>query len=126
MSALLDHLVHLAGALSLPVDAAARARFEAKIADDDLSDPAEVPRWLLDTLDALATGRRIAAWQPLDSSGDLSDQLEFFRTLDAVLPVEIKDTGGRATLAAEAVGLEAVVVTEGYAYIVRDIGSSDP
>ncbi|MDG1484364.1 MAG: hypothetical protein P8R54_32535 [Myxococcota bacterium] len=123
MPALLDHL---ADALSLPVDAAARARFEAKIACDDLSDPAEVPRWLLDTLDALATGRRIAAWQPFDSSGDLSDQLEFFRTLDAVLPVEIEDIGGRVTRVAEAVGLEAVVVTEGYVCLVRGIGASDP
>lgn len=126
MPTLLDHVLRLARALGAPTDAEAVAAIERRIAREDLTDPAAVPPWLLDVLDALATGRQIPRWQRFDASGDLTDQLEFFRTLHTLLPVQVEDIGVRYTLTAPALDLEAVVALEGYVYLVRRIGDPEP
>ncbi len=126
MPNLLQSLTGLALALDVAVDAETAVRFEAKIAWDDLDDPTVVPPWLTTLLDALAAGRLVPHWQAYDSSGDLTDPLTFFCTLDTILPVTIEDIGGRMTLTAPKLGLEAVVVTEGYSWLIRRASDSEP
>ena len=116
VSSLLDSVTCLAAALGASTDTTAITRFELKIACDDLQDPDAVPDWLCDILDALATGAHLPPWQPLDTSGDLTDPLNFFRTMDTILPMEIIDVGDNYTAIARALGLEAIIalVTNGY------------
>jgi len=117
-------VVRLATALGAATDAAAINAFRTKIAEDDLHVPGNVPVWLAEVLDALADGRHIPEWQPFDASTDLTDSLNFFRTLDQVLPVQIIDVGDNYTAIAPEVGLEAVITLVGHGYCVRPVHSA--
>jgi hypothetical protein len=114
-------MVRLAAALDAPTETAAITVLKSRISCVDLDDPEAVPGWLCDVLDALASSRRIPEWQQLDASGDLTGPLDFFRTLDRILPVEIIDVGDNYTGVARGVGLEAVPTLVGYAYCVRPV-----
>ncbi|GEM_PF-3080004 len=114
-------VLRLADTLGAATDADALARFNDKIAFDDLDDPAMVPLWLPDALDALVTGRDVPPWRKLDTTGDMTEPLDFFRTLDQILPVEIIDVGDNYTAIARQSGYEAVVALVGHGYCVRPI-----
>ena len=122
---LIETVQTLADALAVPTDEDVLAKYTAKIAFDDLDNPEAVPDWLHHILRSLASGSHVPPWQPLPSDGDLTDSLDFFRTLDQILPVELIDVGDNYTVIARSLGLEAVITLVGYGYCVRPIDEAN-
>jgi len=125
MQNLVACIEELADALHVHRDDAWKQALRAKLAEDELDQ--YQPQWLVPFISSLAAGNPTPEWVPFHVVGlESSGAFDFVRTLDRLLPVTVRDDGERYTVIAYPIGFEAILAFEGYLWLVKPIGATEP